>query len=94
MYGYEAHTNIWIWNKFARTLDLMSIDIDINICDAEIIDSMNQQGVSAQIYAELEWCQPTMATGNCSFSILAKPLKDRQFVPFTLHHNLVVIWNF
>ena len=62
--------------------------------DLEAIVKMQRVGVSPSLYAELQCCQPTSASVERSFSVLARLLrKDRPFLPsnaekyLSLHYN-------
>lgn len=62
--------------------------------DVEAIISMQQEGISPALYAELQCCQPTSAAVERSFSMLSKLLrKDRQFFSANVNKYLCLHYN-
>ncbi len=62
--------------------------------DVEAIISLQKEGISPALYAELQCCQPTSASVERSFSMLGKLLrKDRPFSEVNVEKYLCVYYN-
>ena len=62
--------------------------------DVKAIVSLQKEGVSPALYAELQCCQPTSASVERSFSMLGKLLrKDRPFLSVNVNKYLSVYYN-